>query len=107
MKEDHDSTRTLIRRFIERSNGQQLSGYLCIGITTKFPYVKNYGIQDLISLNGGEAFATNNGYEFIACSEEYCQRLLSHGYRHETLHDVLLAYHVTLIFRKIVTLNEG
>ena len=100
--EDGWKTDTLVKSFIDHmENGQATGDYLLIGITTCYPYVKNYKLQRLLS---EKLSAKEYGlYKFFGGDKLLIEQLLQLGYCHEgvkDIHDDILKHHLTLVFQK-------
>ena len=95
-------TNELVKSFIDHMGNRQNTGdYLLIGITTKFPYVKNYELQCLL---GENLVANEYGlYKFLGGDKLLIEQLLQLGYYHQgesDIHKEILRAHLTLVFQK-------
>ena len=97
----NDETKQLVRDFISSASEVQRPGdFLFIGITTMFPYCKNYGLPEVI---GGGGHAQNNRYLFMGADTEFPKDMLRRGYKHQAfteIHDKIKDSHITLCFTK-------
>lgn len=97
----NDETKQLVRDFISSASEVQRPGdFLFIGITTMFPYCKNYGLPEVIGVRG---HAQNNRYRFMGADTEFPKDMLRRGYEHQAvidIHDKIKDRHITLCFTK-------
>ena len=98
---------TLITKFLLHMSTKQNTGdYVLIGITTHFPYVINYNLEDL--LGKGLLRETDNSgmYNFLGADDTFIQEILKHGYHHQSchndkdIHEKLFSKHLTLVFQR-------
>ena len=98
------STDELVVAFLQHMCVKQnRNDYVLIGITERFPYVKDYRLQDPRLLGEGLANEEVLGYQFLGADKTLVQDILRHGYKHEgaiDIHDRILQHHITLVFRK-------
>ena len=76
---------------------------MCIGITKKFPYIKNYGLDGILGPHlAAIADSTEvlRHYTFVGADNELVYRVLEFGYLHEGEHDIHDQIIVTLIFQR-------
>lgn len=99
---EKDETKHLVRNFLSAASKVQRAGdVLFIGITTYFPYCKNYGLPELIGYGGQ---ARRNGYHFKGADTEFSKDMLRRGYKHKAffeIHDKIKDTHLTLCFLKL------
>lgn len=83
--------------------------YVCIGITKQFPYIKSYGLENIL----GEGLRAEENktkvlrkYDFEGADCELVEKVLEFGYHHITchegrdIHDEIFAEHLTLVFKR-------
>ena len=82
---------------------------VCIGITTRFPYIKNYQLQKILGENlAADSYSTEvlAKYDFWGADDQLVNEVLSFGYYHHTVHEAvnihhkILDHHITLMFIK-------
>ena len=100
----------LMSFFLLNLAGQIEAGvYACIGITSYFPYIKDYQLESIIG-EGLKAIDNHmpvlEKYKFIGVDKELIKDILSFGYHHQTVHEDkdihydIFAHHLTLIFQR-------
>ena len=96
-------TGRLVADFLEHMRDRQGPGdYSLVGIVTKFPYVKNYRLGEL--LGDGLANRHTHNYEFLGADQNFVRELLQYGYHHQGCverHDRFVHWHITLVFRRL------
>lgn len=104
------ATHELIHQFLKHMSSKQLQGdFTLIGITTLFPYVKNYRLHELLGddLSGNDGTALSAlRYKFLGADKTLIKTLLEFGYKHEgstakDIHSDLFDFHITLVFERI------
>ncbi len=79
--------------------------FVCIGITKKFPYIKNYYLENILGrgLSCDGTTEVLKKYDFMGADDTFIKEIISYGYRHQGLrdiHDDIFDHHVTLVFKK-------
>lgn len=105
-----ESPAKLIARFLEHMGMKQSQNdYVLVGITTLFPYVKEYGLQHLLGEQLSGPTDKSGKYNFLGADTALIRSILQHGYCHQAcdayvdLHTQLLNNHITLIFQRNAT----
>ena len=105
-----DNTASLISDFLLNLAEKIECGiYVCIGITKQFPYIKSYGLENIL----GEGLTAEENrtevlrkYEFKGANLELVNMVLQFGYHHSTcnedkdIHDDIINEHLTLVFKR-------
>ena len=95
----------LIWNFLLNLAKQIDSGVLvCIGITTRFPYIQSYGLEGILGIGLAGGTPVFREYNFLGADDELIQNILRFGYHHqgfEDIHDKIRDHHVTLVFQKM------
>lgn len=106
----NNSTYALLSDFLLNlaENHALVDTYVCVGITTSFPYIIEYNLEGIL---GEYLAAVDNStrvlqkYTFIGADDELVQKVLSFGYHHQTVHEnkdihsIIKTTHLTLIFQ--------
>lgn len=109
-KRQADEVKKFLKDFmLKNAREVKPDSYICIGITRKYPLVKNYSLEGLL----GEHLKAVEGstrvlkyYKFLGADDVLIKKLLSFGYHHECskegkdIHEEILGHHVTLVFRR-------
>ena len=101
------ATQRLITDFLLHMSMKQNEGdYVLIGITTKFPYVKNYKLGDLLGKRLSRETDSSGRYNFLGADVTFIQEILKHGYNHTSchkgtsIHEKIISDHLTLVFQR-------
>ena len=98
---------TLIASFLSHMSTKQNKGdYVLIGITTRFPYVKSYKLEDLLGVGLSRGKDSSSMYDFLGADDTFIVEILKHGYHHiscrsdKDIHEDIITFHITLVFRR-------
>ena len=109
-KKQADDVKKFLKDFLLK-NAREVKpdSYVCIGITRKLPFVKNYSLDSLL----GEHLKAQDCstrvlkyYRFLGADDVLIKKLLSFGYRHECskegkdIHEEIIGHHLTLVFKR-------
>ena len=98
---------TLITAFLHHMSTKQNQGdYVLVGITKKFPYVKNYNLGEVLGEGLSKGTDKSGKYYFRGADETFIKEILKHGYQHMSchsdadIHNGIIHDHITLVFQK-------
>ena len=98
---------TLIASFLSHMSTKQNEGdYVLIGITTYYPYVKNYELEDLLGKGLSRRKDSSGMYDFLGADDTFIVEILKHGYHHTSchaktdIHKDIITSHIILVFQR-------